>query len=57
MPREATSNSPLKSRVSQVTWVYGGAQRRFLSCWGGPGIILMGEGEKKKKNPKKGFAL
>lgn len=32
MLREAMSNSPLESRVSQVTWVYGGAQRRFYAA-------------------------
>lgn len=44
---EATWNSPPESRVSQVTRVYGGAQRRFSSCWSKT------NGTSKQKNTKK----
>ena len=47
MLRQAMWNSPPESRVSQVIGAYGGAQRRFSSCWSGAGITLMGEGKKK----------
>lgn len=37
-------------RVSQVTWIYGGVQREFSSCWSGAGIILiMGRERKTQK--------